>query len=312
MKQLELAQTNLPLQKADSVNNLADDSNVPRLSSMTVQVQQLSAFPFEGQGGNPAGVVLYAKGLGDAEMQAIALQVGYSETVFLTNQNETNSRVRYFSPEMEVDFCGHATIAAGVALGEVRGPGKYVFETNTGEVTVRVAETPTGFTAELTSTIGRVSELDTENLAMLLEILGWDEDVLSKAFAQSIANAGNSHPILVLDSVEVLQNLDYDFEALKLICRENKWPTVQLVVEESAGVWRSRNPFAFGGVYEDPATGSAALAFGVYLRELGNVNVGDNFTIKQGFEMGQPCVLNVFVGADFCSVSGSAIKLNQP
>ncbi len=279
---------------------------------MNPDVLHLAAFPYEGAGGNPAGVVLDAKGLGDAEMQAIALQVGYSETVFLTNQNETNSRVRYFSPEMEVDFCGHATIAAGVALGEVRGPGEYVFETNTGEVTVRVAETPTGFTAELTSKTGRVSELGTENLARLLEVFGWQESVLAKGFVPLIANAGNSHPILVLDSIEVLENLDYDFEALKLICRENKWPTVQLVVEESAGVWRSRNPFAFGGVYEDPATGSAALAFGVYLRELGKVQPGDRFAIKQGFEMGQPCLLNVIVRADSCSVSGSAMKLNQP
>ena len=279
---------------------------------MKLEILRLSAFPFEGTGGNPAGVVLEAQDLSDSQMQEIALAVGYSETVFLTSDSENRLRVRYFSPEMEVDFCGHATIAAGVALGEVRGPGEYVFETNTGEVTLRVSETPTGFTAELTSHTGTVSELGTENLAMLLEILGWDEDVLSKAFAPSIANAGNSHPILVLDSIEVLENLDYDFEALKLICRENKWPTVQLVVEESAGVWRSRNPFAFGGVYEYPATGSAALAFGVYLRELGKVQPGDRFAIKQGFEMGQPCLLNVIVRADSCSVSGSARKLNQP
>ena len=277
---------------------------------MNPEVLRLAAFPYEGAGGNPAGVVLDAQGLGDAEMQAIALQVGYSETVFLTNQNETNSRVRYFSPEMEVDFCGHATIAAGVALGEVRGPGEYVFETNTGEVIVGVSVTPLGLSAELTSRTGTVSELGTENLAMLLEILGWGEDVLSKAFAPSIANAGNSHPILVLDSIEVLENLDYDFEALKLICRENKWPTVQLVAEESPGVWHSRNPFAFGGVYEDPATGSAALAFGVYLRESDKVHAGDSFVIKQGFEMGQPCLLNVFVGPDFCSVSGGAINIH--
>ena len=279
---------------------------------MNPEVLRLAAFPYEGAGGNPAGVVLDAQGLGDAEMQAIALQVGYSETVFLTNQNETNSRVRYFSPEMEVDFCGHATIAAGVALGEVRGPGKYVFETNTGGVTVHVAETPTGFTAELTSNTGRVSELGTENLAMLLEILGWEESVLAKGFVPLIANAGNSHPVLVLNSIEVLEKLEYDFEALKLVCRENNWPTVQLVAVESTGVWRSRNPFAFGGVYEDPATGSAALAFGVYLRELGKVQPGDRFAIKQGFEMGQPCLLNVIVRADSCSVSGSARKLNQP
>lgn len=276
---------------------------------MNPEILRLSAFPFEGTGGNPAGVVLEAQNLSDSQMQEIALAVGYSETVFLTSENENRSRVRYFSPEMEVDFCGHATIAAGVALGDARGPGEYVFETNTGEVTVRVSETPTGFTAELTSHTGTASPVADEKLARLLEILGWQESVLAKGFVPVIANAGNSHPVLVLSSVEILQNLDYDFEALKLICRENRWPTIQLVAEESPGIWRSRNPFAFGGVYEDPATGSAALAFGVYLRELGKVQPGDRFAIKQGFEMGQPCRLNLFVGSDFCSVSGSAIQI---
>jgi PhzF family phenazine biosynthesis protein len=277
---------------------------------MNAEVLRLAAFPYEGAGGNPAGVVLSATGLDDSAMQAIALQVGYSETVFLTSQNEKQARVRYFSPQMEVDFCGHATIAAGVALGEVRGPGEYLFETNTGEGTVRVSATPSGFSAELTSKTGRVSPLANEALAKLLEIFGWQKSVLSSVFVPMIANAGNSHPVLVLNSVETLQKLDYDFEALKLLCRENKWPTVQLVAEESPGVWQSRNPFAFGGVYEDPATGSAALAFGVYLRDLGKLQSGDRFAIKQGFEMGQPCLLNVFVGPDFCSVSGTAIKID--
>jgi PhzF family phenazine biosynthesis protein len=296
--------------KADSMNNLADNSNVPRLSSMTVQVQQLSAFPFEGRGGNPAGVVLNGAELADSKMQGIAAQVGYSETVFITKSEGFRLRVRYFSPEMEVDFCGHATIAAGVALGEVRGSGEYVFETNTGQVAVRVSETPSGFTAELTSHTGTVSELGTENLAMLLEILGWQESVLAKGFVPLIANAGNSHPILVLDSIEVLQNLNYDFEALQKICREKNWPTVQIVAEESPGVWQSRNPFAFGGVYEDPATGSAALAFAVYLRETQQASPGDAFQIKQGFDMGQPCLLSVAIHGIHCSVSGGALKID--
>ena len=276
---------------------------------MNPEVLRLAAFPFHGSGGNPAGVVLDANGLTDSEMQAIAMRVGYSETVFITKSEGFRLRVRYFSPEMEVDFCGHATVAAGVALGEARGSGEYIFETNTGEVTVRVSETALGFSAELTSKTGTVSTLGSEELSRLLGVLDWQASVLSSSFVPMIANAGNSHPVLVLTSVEALEKLEYDFEALKLVCRENKWPTVQLVAEESPGVWHSRNPFAFGGVYEDPATGSAALAFGVYLRELGKVNVGDSFVIKQGFEMGQPCLLNVFVGPDFCSVSGSAINI---
>jgi PhzF family phenazine biosynthesis protein len=277
---------------------------------MNPEVLRLAAFPFHGSGGNPAGVVLDANGLTDSEMQAIALRVGYSETVFITTSEGFRLRVRYFSPEMEVDFCGHATVAAGVALGEVRGPGEYVFETNTGKVVVRVSAGSSGFFAELTSMTGAVSPLASEDLSRLLGILGWQESVLSNSFVPMIANAGNSHPVLVLNSVEALQKLEYDFEALKLMCRENRWPTIQLVAEESPGLWQSRNPFAFGGVHEDPATGSAALAFGVYLRELDKVFAGDSFAIKQGFAMGQPCLLNVFVGPNFCSVSGSAINIH--
>lgn len=278
---------------------------------MTVHIQRLSAFPSNGSGGNPAGVVLDAHELNDAQMQEIAAQVGYSETVFITSGDGPNFRVRYFSPEMEVDFCGHATIAAGVALGGARGAGTYNFETNTGEVSVRVAESETGFVTELSSHTASISPLVHKTLIGLLEILNWPASVLSEDHSPLIANAGNSHPILVLNNVETLKNLDYDFESLKTMCRENNWPTVQIVAKETSTVWRSRNPFAFGGVYEDPATGSAALAFGVYLRETQKAKTGDVFTIKQGFEMGQPCELKLAIEKNSCSVSGSAIEIHH-
>ena len=278
---------------------------------MTANVMRLSAFPFEGRGGNPAGVVLNAPSLSDAEMLAIAAEVGYSETVFLTKLSSIRFKVRYFSPEMEVDFCGHATIAAGVALGNANGAGSYVFETNTGNVDVVVKSIVSGFAAELTSLQGTTSPMEDGVLNELLLILGWPKTVISNIHWPMIANAGNAHPIIVVDSPRTLQNLDYHFEALKKLCRANKWPTLQLIAQESAGVWRSRNPFAFGGVYEDPATGSAAAAFGVYLRETGAASPGDTFIIKQGFEMGQPCLIEVTIGRNECKVSGTAIQINN-
>ena len=97
------------------------------------EVLSLAAFTDRPDGGNPAGVVLDASALSDAEMQAIAADVGYSETAFVVG---AGPRVRYFSPLAEVPFCGHATIATAVALGD----GTHPFATNAGEVVVEVAE----------------------------------------------------------------------------------------------------------------------------------------------------------------------------
>ena len=57
-------------------------------------------------------------------MLKIAADLGYSETAFATPREDGDYDVRYFSPEAEVPFCGHATIATGVALAERDGAGR--------------------------------------------------------------------------------------------------------------------------------------------------------------------------------------------
>ena len=112
------------------------------------EVLRYAAFTTTPEGGNPAGVVLDAADLDDEAMQAIAADVGYSETAFLTGPaavspgTDPGARhfvVRYFSPLAEVPFCGHATIATGVAHAERHGPQDLVLHTRSGPVAVRVA-----------------------------------------------------------------------------------------------------------------------------------------------------------------------------
>ena len=80
-------------------------------------VRRYAAFSDDPQGGNPAGVVLDATGLDDAAMLAIAAEVGYSETAFITEDRGGGTyRVRYFSPLAEVSFCGHATVATALVF----------------------------------------------------------------------------------------------------------------------------------------------------------------------------------------------------
>src|SRR5690349_11582765 len=157
------------------------------------EILRLAAFSDDPKGGNPAGVVLDAAGLDDARMQAIAAEVGYSETAFVMSRDGDHYRVRYFSPLAEVPFCGHATIATAVALG----PGDHVFATNAGDVPVTVDETGT---ATLTSVGPSVDDLPDADLTALLTALRWTPFDLDESLPPKVAYAGAYHPILAVGS----------------------------------------------------------------------------------------------------------------
>jgi PhzF family phenazine biosynthesis protein len=89
-----------------------------------MQIRRISAFTEGGAGGNPAGVVLADSLPSTSEMQRIAAEVGYSETVFAA-PTPRGWTTRYFSPEAEVPFCGHATIALGAVLAVEKGNNWY-------------------------------------------------------------------------------------------------------------------------------------------------------------------------------------------
>lgn len=80
-----------------------------------MEVQRIVAFADGSRSGNPAGVVLCEALPNDDVRQAVAADVGYSATAF-AGLGDSGWRLRYFAPEVEVDFCGHATIALGAAL----------------------------------------------------------------------------------------------------------------------------------------------------------------------------------------------------
>jgi PhzF family phenazine biosynthesis protein len=106
-----------------------------------MHIQRIAAFSQGPEGGNPAGVVLLDTPASVADMARVAAEVGYSETAFAVPEDATGKawRVRYFSPESEIPFCGHATIALGAALGQRGGAGTYALTLNAAAISV-VAE----------------------------------------------------------------------------------------------------------------------------------------------------------------------------
>jgi PhzF family phenazine biosynthesis protein len=276
------------------------------------EVLRYAAFTTDPAGGNPAGVVLDADGLDEPGMQAIAAEVGYSETAFLRPVDPAAGRyrVRYFSPLAEVAFCGHATIASAVALAHRDGPGELLLDTPAGEIAVRTEQREV-VRASLVSVPTRTRPIAADELSPLLAALRWAPDDLDPDWPVHVANAGNDHPVLAAATRERLADLDYDFTALGDLMRGHGWTTVALFWPEDERTVHTRNPFPIGGVVEDPATGAAAAAFGGYLRGTGRVPQPRQLLLIQGEDMGRRSELLVDVRPDDprVTVSGSATPL---
>jgi PhzF family phenazine biosynthesis protein len=284
------------------------------MADQAPEILLLTAFTATPAGGNPAGVVLDASGLTDAQMQQLAADVGYSETAFITNP--TNNTVRYFSPAAEVPFCGHATIATAVALAERDGPGDILLSTNAGPIAVTTRQDPgtRAITATLTSVSPHVEDAD--DVGEALDALGWSFDDLDPGLPPRIAYAGARHLILAARTRERLADLAYDFDALKAYMSPRDLVTVALVHcdAQDPTLFHARNPFPTGGVVEDPATGAAAAAFGAYLRALHLVETPATITIHQGDDLGRPSRLTVAIDPDPASgirVTGGAVRIPE-
>jgi len=280
--------------------------NVPAwMKGISMKVNKISAFSHNNEGGNPAGVVICEAMPEPKAVLKIAKDVGYSETAFL-HKYKDGWRVRYFSPEIEVPFCGHATIATGYVLGEQYGAGKYKFYLNHGSIEVSVEKTRADALSVSFKSPATFSEpAPLKYVNSILAAFGLTHKDVNSDFPIRFASAGAKHLIIVLEEHKKLSNMSYEFEHLKKLMGQKELITINLLWQSSANKFHSRNPFPPGGVYEDPATGAAAAALGGYLRDIvwsGN----SSFEVFQGEDMGSPSHLFV----EYQAETGSAIKVS--
>jgi PhzF family phenazine biosynthesis protein len=254
-------------------------------------VQHIAAFTNGPRGGNPAGVVL-CEALPDAStMQAMAAKVGYSETAFAAPVKK-GWRVRYFAPEVEVDFCGHATIAVGAALAKREGSGTFLLQLNRAQITVDGYQTAASWGASFQSPPTHSREVSTAVVNEALALFGLAHGDLDERIPPAIANAGADHLILALRDRGVLSAMRYDLNEGRDLARREGIGTFSLLYADKSQIFHARNPFPIGGVYEDPATGAAAAALAGYLRDLAWPHQG-SIVIRQGEDMGTPSCLQV-------------------
>lgn len=265
---------------------------------------RIAAFSDAERGGNPAGVLITDTFPDEDEMRRIAAEVGYSETAFAMPLGEA-WRVRYFSPESEVPFCGHATIALGAALALAYGNGVYRLILNSAEITVTGESSGDQISAALQSPPTHSEPMPPELLAEVLALFGYTDDDLHPGIPPARIHGGADHLALCLNSRATLAAMQYELDAGRELMNREGLITILLAYAETPRQFHTRNPFASGGIYEDPATGAATAAFAGYLRDLDWPHQG-SIEIVQGEDMGMRSRLR----ADIPPAPGSSIRVS--
>ncbi|NMI00664.1 PhzF family phenazine biosynthesis isomerase [Pseudonocardia acidicola] len=245
--------------------------------------------------GNPLAVVHGADGLATEALQAIAAEFHLSETAFPLPPTRSGAdyRVRIFTPAVELPFAGHPSVGTAWVLARdgVIGTGEVVQECGAGLLPVQVD----GAGARVSGGTPEVG--DDLDAAALAAAVGLDLDDVDGAAAPGIAAAGVPYAFLPVRADAVARAVP-DPITLRALTADLTGLVV-FSIDQAAEQVHLRMFGAGVGVDEDPATGSAAVALGVYLVDRGLLAPdGESaFTVAQGAEIGRPSTLEALVRA---------------
>jgi PhzF family phenazine biosynthesis protein len=267
---------------------------------MERRVLLVDAFTDEALAGNAAGVVPDAAGLDDDQMQAIARELSVSETAFVLPSDPADRRLRYFTPDREVDLCGHATVGAHAALhaeGAIDA-GEHGFETAVGLLTAEVTEDGTVWTTTDDPSVQPV-DLGYDRLG---EALGVDPARLRDVGADlpvAVAAAGLPFLVVPANFHDAVGGADPDLDAVAALCREVDAEGLYLFTFDtlsSAATVHGRAFVPLAGIDEDPVTGTASAAVGAYLHESAAFDdPPEEVVCEQGHYLDRPGLVRVRV-----------------
>ena len=237
--------------------------------------------------GNQLAVFTDARGIDEETMQALALEIGFSETTFVLPPEQGGTvRIRIFTPKSELPFAGHPCLGTAWVLASSLQRGAVELETTSGIVPVELERDESGKIV-----FGRISQPlpsvePYSNADALLRALHIEESQLP---VERYDN-GVRHTFVTLGSQDEVAALRPDLSALA---------ELEVMVSCFAGsgaAWKTRVFAPSDGVPEDPATGSAAGPLVVHLCRHERVEWGEWIEISQGVEIGRPSTL--FARAD--------------
>jgi trans-2,3-dihydro-3-hydroxyanthranilate isomerase len=254
--------------------------------------------------GNQLGVFTDARDLDEVTMQALALELGFSETVFVLPPRDGGTvRIRIFTPRNEIPFAGHPCIGSAFVLGAPLQLGTIVLETGVGHVPVELERDESGRIV-----FGRMTQpVPTAQPYELADALLAALGVASSQLPVEVYDNGLRFAYAMLGSKDEVAALRPDANALSELDLIGA-----LAFAGSGTSWKVRMFSPLDGVGEDAATGSAAGPLACHLMRHGLVPWGEEVEIEQGTEIGRPSTLHARVtgsdaGIESVVVGGSAV-----
>ncbi len=289
-----------------------------------VQIHQVDAFTHRRFTGNPAGVVLNADGLEDAEMLAIARELNNADTAFILSPDapDHDVRARFFTPRTEVGFVGHATVAAHYVLSRGReSEGRRRQRSRAGVVDIEIrgsGEQRRIAVRQSGPPLGR--ELNDRERLAVLDSLALASDDLDVRCPLQIVGSGSTRLMVAVRGPEQLKQLKPDFGRLTTLSAQigaAGYFVFTLSPRESDCLTESRMFCPALGISEDPVSGNAHGLLGAYLARyelLTRHGERASFSGVQGHYMNRPGRVDVELefrdgGLDGVWIIGQAVSI---
>lgn len=241
-------------------------------------------------------------------MQQVAAEFRYSETAFVLRNSETEFTVRYFTPAVEVDLCGHATIATFgtlYKLGIIADGTMCINHTLAGDLQVRVGE-------KVMMQMAEPQVIDTAVDVELLHRIMGVKSLHSIILPVQVVSTGLPDIIMPVDSIDELNALSPDMDALAQLSDQlNVTGVHAFALSEDGYTGHVRNFGPLYGVPEESATGTANAALTHYLHHNGLMQAPAECRFMQGEAMQRPSVVattlledgTIWVGGDSAIVA---------
>ncbi|MGO9606507.1 MAG: PhzF family phenazine biosynthesis protein [Candidatus Binataceae bacterium] len=246
--------------------------------------------------GNQLAVFTDARGLTDAEMQALAREMKFSETTFVLPRDpaverERGVKVRIFTIEQELPFAGHPTLGTAYVLSGPSGASEISLDLKVGRIPVVFSERDGAMFGEMTQRdpeFGAIHDPQEVARATGLEVADFDPHLPIET-----VSTGNAFVIVPIRSLAVIRGLTLEWRRAAEYLKRSDALFFYFVTRETESPWAKLHArmIFYGG--EDPATGSAAGPAVAWMVKHGVAQSNEQLIIEQGIEVRRPSQIYV-------------------